>query len=58
VKVTLVRSYIGASKDQKDTLRALGLKKIGDTREVAQTPDLQGMVRKVQHLLKIEGQSK
>ncbi len=58
MKVTLVRSYIGASKDQKDTLRALGLKKIGDTREVAQTPDLQGMVRKVQHLLKIEGQSK
>ena len=55
MKVTLTRSQIGVPKDQRATLRALGLKKIGDTREVAETPDVQGMVRKVAYLLTIEG---
>jgi large subunit ribosomal protein L30 len=58
VKLTLVRSQIGVPKDQRATLRGLGLRKIGDTREVADTPDVQGMVRKVAYLLTIEGQSK
>lgn len=54
MKVTLTRSQIGVPKDQRATLRGLGLKKIGDTREVADTPDVQGMVRKVAYLLTIE----
>lgn len=58
MKVKLTRSQIGVPKDQRATLRALGLRKTGDTREVADTPDVQGMVRKVAYLLTIEGQSK
>lgn len=58
MKLTLTRSQIGVPKDQRATLRALGLRKIGDTREVAETPDLRGMVNKVAYLLTIEGQSK
>lgn len=54
MKVTLVRSRIGVPKDQKDTLHALGLRKVGDEREVADTPDVHGMVRKVAYLLKVE----
>ncbi|MEX2540852.1 MAG: 50S ribosomal protein L30 [Trueperaceae bacterium] len=56
--MTLTRSRIGVPKDQRATLRALGLRKIGDTREVAETPDVRGMVNKVAYLLTIEGQSK
>ena len=55
MKITLTRSQIGVPKDQRATLRGLGLKKIGDTREVADTPDIRGMVRKVAYLLTIEG---
>jgi large subunit ribosomal protein L30 len=58
VKVTLVRSQIGVPKDQRATLRGLGLRKIGDSRDVADTADVQGMVKKVAYLLDIEGQSK
>jgi large subunit ribosomal protein L30 len=58
VKVTLARSPIGVPKDQRATLRGLGLRKIGDTRDVAETADVQGMVKKVAYLLTIEGQGK
>jgi large subunit ribosomal protein L30 len=58
VKITLTRSQIGVPKDQRATLRALGLRKIGDSREVAESPDVQGMVKKVAYLLTIEGQSR
>ena len=40
---------------QKATVRALGFKKTGDTRELKDTPDVQGMVSKISYLLKIEG---
>ncbi|MEX2536115.1 MAG: 50S ribosomal protein L30 [Trueperaceae bacterium] len=58
MKVTLARSQIGVPKDQRATLRALGLRKTGDSREVLETRDVQGMVNKVAYLLTIEGQSK
>lgn len=58
MRVTLTRSLIGVPKDQKATVRALGLRKTGDTREVAETPDVQGMVRKIAYLLTIEGEVK
>jgi len=58
MKVTLRRSLIGVKKDQRDTVFALGLRKTGDQREVADTPDVRGMVAKVAYLLEIEGQGK
>ena len=55
VRATLVRSLIGVKEDQKATVRALGFKKTGDTRELKDTPDVRGMVNKVSYLLKVEG---
>ncbi len=56
MKVTLVRSMIGVPKDQRATLRALGLRKSGDTRELVDNDSVRGMIRKVAYLLRIEGQ--
>ena len=55
MKATLVRSLIGVKEDQRATVRALGFKKTGDTRELKDTPDVRGMVSKISYLLKIEG---
>lgn len=55
VKITLRRSLIGVKKDQRATVKALGLNKTGDTREVKDTPDVRGMVDKVAYLLEVEG---
>lgn len=57
MRITLTRSLIGVPKDQKATVRALGLRKTGDSREVKDTPDVQGMVDKVAYLLTIEGKT-
>jgi len=54
MRVTLVRSLIGVPKDQRATVRALGLRKTGDVAEVKDTPDVQGMVRKIAYLLHID----
>jgi len=54
VRVTQVRSQIGQSERHRGTLRALGLGKIGRSREHDQTPVLAGMLRKVRHLVKVE----
>jgi large subunit ribosomal protein L30 len=54
VKITQVRSQIGQSERHRGTLRALGLGKIGSTREHRQTEVLGGMLRKVRHLVKVE----
>jgi len=55
MKATLVRSLIGVKEDQKATVRALGFKKTGDSRELKDTPDVRGMVSKISYLLKVEG---
>lgn len=55
IKITLKRSVIGRRASQVATVKALGLRKIGDTREVNDTPALRGMVKTVQHLLEVEG---
>ena len=57
MKITLRRSLIGVPKQQRATVRALGLRKTGDTREVKDSPDVRGMVDKVAYLLTIEGQA-
>ena len=56
VKVTQIRSQIGQSEKHRGTLRALGLGKIGRSREHTESRELAGMLRKVRHLVKIEGQ--
>ena len=56
VKVTQIRSQIGQSERHRGTLRALGLGKIGRSREHQESPELAGMLRKVRHLVKIEGE--
>jgi large subunit ribosomal protein L30 len=54
VRITQVKSQIGQSERHRGTLRALGLGKIGATREHQETAVLAGMLRKVRHLVKIE----
>ena len=54
VKVTQIKSGIDRSKRQKDTLRALGLRKINHTVEHNTTPQVMGMIKKVEHLVKVE----
>jgi large subunit ribosomal protein L30 len=54
VKITLVKSPIGYSERHKGTIRALGLRKINQTVEQADSPVLRGMLAKVAHLVEIE----
>ena len=54
IKITLVKSQIDRPERQKLTLKALGLNKLHSSREVEATPQVLGMVRKVDHLLKVE----
>jgi len=54
IKVTLVKSLIGRKKDHIATAHALGLKKIGKTVEHEETPQIRGMINKVNYLLKVE----
>lgn len=54
IRVRQVRSGIGFDKTQKATLRALGLNKIGRSREFSDNPQVRGMINKVSHLVVIE----
>ena len=54
LKVTQVKSVIDRSKKQKDTMVALGLKKINQTVVKEATPQIVGMLTKVKHLVNIE----
>ncbi|GAB4188331.1 MAG: 50S ribosomal protein L30 [Thermoflexibacter sp.] len=54
VRITQVRSIIKRPKDQKLTVKALGLRKINHSVEKNATPQIMGMVRKVAHLVKVE----
>ncbi|MFY0643802.1 MAG: 50S ribosomal protein L30 [Bacteroidia bacterium] len=54
VRITQVRSAIRRPKDQKRTLVALGITKLNQSREVEDSPTVMGMVKKVEHLLKVE----
>ncbi|MBI1800198.1 MAG: 50S ribosomal protein L30 [Chloroflexi bacterium] len=55
VKVTYIKSAIGYDQKQKDTVRALGLRHLGDVVEQTLTPAVKGMLAKVPHLVKVEG---
>jgi large subunit ribosomal protein L30 len=54
IKITLVKSPIDRPERQKLTLQALGLNKTNSSKEVEATPQILGMVRKVNHLVKVE----
>lgn len=54
IKITLVKSLIGRKKNHIATANALGLKKIGKIVEHEDTPQIKGMIKKVDYLLKIE----
>ncbi len=54
IKITQVKSIIDRPERQKKTMSALGLKKLNATVEVEATPQILGMVNKVNHLVKVE----
>lgn len=54
LRVTLVRSPIGYTKDQKATARALGLRRVRQTVEHTDNPAVRGMIQKIIHLVQIE----
>jgi large subunit ribosomal protein L30 len=54
LKVTQVRSAIDRPKDQKATIRALGLHRMHDTVVKDDRPEIRGMIAKVSHLVKVE----
>ncbi|HSJ90031.1 MAG TPA: 50S ribosomal protein L30 [Anaerolineales bacterium] len=54
VFITLVRSPIGYTKDQKQTVLALGLRRMHQTIEHKDTPAVRGMIRKIIHLVQVE----
>ena len=53
VKVTLLRSTIGFNRQQARVVRGMGLRRIGHTVELADSPATRGMIHKVRHLVKV-----
>ena len=53
IKITQTRSVIKRPKDQKLTVQALGLGKLNKTVEVEKTPQIEGMINKVKHLVSV-----
>lgn len=54
LKITWKRSAIGRQQDQKDTIRALGLRRLNQTVVHQDNPSIRGMVYKVRHLVEVE----
>ena len=54
LKVSQVRSGIGSKQNQRDTLRTLGLKRIGDVAAHEDRPEIRGMISTVSHLVTVE----
>ena len=54
IKVTQIRSEIGGTKPQRDSLRSLGLKRIGHTVVKDDRPEFRGMINTVRHLVTVE----
>ena len=53
IKVTLVRSVIGTKQDHRDTVRGLGLRRVNSSRVLQDTPEIRGMIRKVDYLVAV-----
>ncbi len=54
IKITLVRSVIGTKKSHRATILGLGLKKLNSSSILADTPEIRGMIHKVNYLLKCD----
>ena len=54
LKVTQTRGHVGCKQNQRDTLRSLGLKRIGDVVVREDRPEIRGMLRTVTHLVSVE----
>ena len=54
LKVKQLKSKNGSDKRQIDTLRSLGLRRIGQTVDVSDTPQIRGMIHKVRHLVEVQ----
>ena len=54
IRVTQVRSGIGYDRKQRATLRGLGLRRMHQTIEVPDTPEIRGMIATIPHLLRVE----
>jgi large subunit ribosomal protein L30 len=55
VKVTLTKSVIGRIESHRATVKGLGLRRMHQTVELQDTPEIRGMINKVNYLLKVEG---
>ena len=53
VKVTLVRSTIGTKQDHRDTVRGLGLRRVNSSKVLIDTPEVRGMINKVDYLVTV-----
>ncbi|UOD50487.1 50S ribosomal protein L30 [Orrella daihaiensis] len=53
IKVTLVRSVIGTREDHRATVRGLGLRRLNSSRVLNDTPEVRGMIRKVDYLVRV-----
>lgn len=54
LRITWTRSVIGYERDQRGTIKALGLNRLNQTVEQEDSPSIRGMVAKVKHLVKVE----
>lgn len=54
LRITWTKSAIGYAKDQKETIRVLGLKRLGQTIEQDDSASVRGMIHKVRHLVAVE----
>ena len=54
IKVTLIRSSIGSRRNQRENLKGLGLRKVNGSSILENTSSVRGMIRKVQHLVRID----
>jgi len=53
IKITLVKSVIGTKKTHKATIYGLGLRKLNSSSELVNTPEIRGMIKKINYLIKI-----
>ncbi|KUK13281.1 MAG: 50S ribosomal protein L30 [Synergistetes bacterium] len=54
LRIKWVKSFVGYSQDQRDTIRALGFRKLNQVLEKPDTPEIRGMIKKVHHLVQVE----
>jgi large subunit ribosomal protein L30 len=55
IKVKLLKSVAGCKQGHRDTVRGLGLKRINHVVELTDTPEVRGMIHRVNYLVRIEG---